>query len=240
MPYKPSKIIAKIPEAGSQAEKVTLHDQGPFLCAPFCLGCLPRSFLHLGTGAVAMLLFWDPQVESLQPFSPASAHTCRAVVDVSLHTIAPHLLAFITEHRSEYQLCWIAKHVSFLCLHFLVLMCPPKMRSPWRHVWSLVNTTPENVRNEEREKTEAKSEAMRIRSCDCVQDLRNRFESTLLNSISDPVAALEVMVTVKILSAHAADEEYLDREDHRFIKVGLKSAGDPDNCLCSPVSIMCR
>ena len=45
------------------------------------------------------------------------------------------------------------------------------------------------------------------------------FEKNLLETLSDPVATIFVMITVKILSAHGTDEEYLDKEEHNYIKV---------------------
>jgi len=47
-----------------------------------------------------------------------------------------------------------------------------------------------------------------------------------LETLTDPVATLLVMVTNKILSAHASDEEYLDKDKHNYIKVGLLSSSD--------------
>jgi len=50
------------------------------------------------------------------------------------------------------------------------------------------------------------------------KELRNRFERNLLETLSDPVGTLFVMLTTKILSSHAPDEEYLDRHGHNYIK----------------------
>ena len=52
-----------------------------------------------------------------------------------------------------------------------------------------------------------------------LQKLRNQFEGELLDSITDPLTTLFIMVTVKVLSMHAADEEYLTKEEHNYIKV---------------------
>ena len=52
-----------------------------------------------------------------------------------------------------------------------------------------------------------------------VQALKNRFDQNLLETITDPVATIFVMITVKILSAHSTDEEYLDKDVHNYIKV---------------------
>lgn len=50
------------------------------------------------------------------------------------------------------------------------------------------------------------------------KELQQRFEKNLLETLTDPVATLFVMVTTKILSAHASDEEYLDKDVHNYIK----------------------
>ena len=52
-----------------------------------------------------------------------------------------------------------------------------------------------------------------------LQTLRNQFEGELLDIITDPFATLQAMVTVKVLSIHSADEEYLTKEEHNYIKV---------------------
>ena len=33
------------------------------------------------------------------------------------------------------------------------------------------------------------------------------------------MVTLQILVTLKILSSHAADEEYIDKEEHSYIKV---------------------
>ena len=52
-----------------------------------------------------------------------------------------------------------------------------------------------------------------------LQDLLARYEKNLLETLTDPVATIFVMITVKILSAHGTDEEYLDKDVHNYIKV---------------------
>ena len=51
-----------------------------------------------------------------------------------------------------------------------------------------------------------------------LQDLLARYEKNLLETLTDPVATIFVMITVKILSAHGTDEEYLDKNVHNYIK----------------------
>ena len=67
-----------------------------------------------------------------------------------------------------------------------------------------------------------------MRPAAVLQDLQNCFERELLDSISDPVVTLQILVTLKILSSHAADEEYIDKEEHSYIKVQRTKAS---NCL---------
>jgi hypothetical protein len=50
------------------------------------------------------------------------------------------------------------------------------------------------------------------------KDLENRFEKNLLQTLTGPESTLFVMVTTKILSAHASDEEYIDKTVHNYIK----------------------
>lgn len=63
------------------------------------------------------------------------------------------------------------------------------------------------------------------------QELRNRYEKNLLETLTDPVATMFVMITVKILSAHGTDEEYLDKDVHNYIKVRLH--GSPQMFIAS-------
>lgn len=57
-----------------------------------------------------------------------------------------------------------------------------------------------------------------------LQDLLARYEKNLLETLTDPVATIFVMITVKILSAHGTDEEYLDKDVHNYIKARLSSS----------------
>lgn len=57
-----------------------------------------------------------------------------------------------------------------------------------------------------------------------MQKLLARYEKNLLETLTDPVSTIFVMITVKILSAHGTDEEYLDKDVHNYIKVCTKSS----------------
>lgn len=54
-----------------------------------------------------------------------------------------------------------------------------------------------------------------------LQFLRDRFEEEFFSTVSDTISSMLVMATVQILSAHASDEEYLDKSEHKYIKVRL-------------------
>ena len=40
-------------------------------------------------------------------------------------------------------------------------------------------------------------------------------------TLTDPEATILVMLTTKILSSHASDEEYIDKDHHNYIKVSF-------------------
>lgn len=59
-----------------------------------------------------------------------------------------------------------------------------------------------------------------------LQELRQDFEGTILKLISDPEAAMTIMITVRILSTHMSDEIYLS-DENALIKVWLPPSSAP-------------
>ena len=63
--------------------------------------------------------------------------------------------------------------------------------------------------------------AICLRNTVDVQELKNKFEKNLLLTLTDPLATILLMLTTKIRSSHASNEEYISKERHNYIRVSF-------------------